>query len=323
MNMFNGLFGLAVSLFVLPLVALATTEPQAKKTEPPQAQTLVQEKLLALDLQLSHKADQEGILPAFFPLLTQDAVLFPINGHPLCGSAACAELIKKYQASNNIIKGQWQPLGAGLSANEDLAYTYGRYQRGNAELEHDNKIAYRYYATIWKKNQAGEWQIAVSLGLLDYNFFHEPPLDMAQKVDITKVNAITAQVVQTEYDFARLAKEKGNIEAFYHYIADTGIALSFDGPPNTKESYGQNLAQPTPNKPPEDKRPILAWEPFYSFVAGSEDLAYNFGPYTFTAYDQNGQQHLLTGYFVTVWQRQPDNSWRFLLDGGNTCIQPE
>jgi ketosteroid isomerase-like protein len=321
MNVFTGIVGLAASMVVLPLLCFA--EVQVEKTEVPQAQTIIQEKLLELDRQLANKAFSEGVLNAFYPLLAKDAVLLPLNGHPVIGPAGCAAALKKFTPTGDTSKIKWEPLLAGISANEDVAYTHGRYPRGNTELEEGQKMTYGYYATIWKKTKPGEWQIAVSLGLINHDFSALPPLDMKKKVTLAKVDKITAELVKTELDFALMAKEKGTIDAFYNFIADTGLTISFDGPPNTKESYAQNLNPPNPAQQPTGKRPLLTWEPFYVFVSSSKDMAYDFGPYIFTAYDKNGNPHEVNGYFVTVWQRQSNNTWRFVLDGGNTSMQPE
>ncbi len=324
MNVFIGVAGLAASMFILPLVCFAGAQTEkADNTEIPKAQTIVQEKLLEVDRQLAKKASQEGILHAFYPVLAKEAVLFPGNGHPVIGPVGCAAAIKQDEADGMISKKEWEPLLAGISAQEDLAYTHGRYSRGHADPELEDKLGYGYYATIWKKSKTGDWQIVVSLGLIDLDFMSFPPLDMKKKVTISKANASTAEVIKTELDFAKLAREKGTNEAFYSYIADTGLALSFNGPPSTKEFYRQFMEQPHPEKKPDVKMPVLAWEPYYSFVSGSKDMAYNYGPYTFTVFDKEGNQFAAAGYFVTVWQRQSDNTWKFVLDGGNTCRHPD
>jgi ketosteroid isomerase-like protein len=58
----------------------------------------------------------------------------------------------------------------------------------------------------------------------------------------------------------------------------------------------------------------MQWEPVFSFVSVSGDMAYNYGPYKYTATDAKGNQQTGYGYFVTVWKKQPDNSWKFVLD---------
>ena len=66
----------------------------------------------------------------------------------------------------------------------------------------------------------------------------------------------------------------------------------------------------------------MEWEPVYSHAAASGDMAYNYGPYTYTASDAKGNIQKGYGYFITIWKKQPDNTWKFVFDGGNQSLPP-
>ena len=56
----------------------------------------------------------------------------------------------------------------------------------------------------------------------------------------------------------------------------------------------------------------LTWYPVLADVAQSGDLGYTTGPWTML---QNGQPQA-TGEYVTVWRKQPDGQWKFVVDMG-------
>ena len=61
----------------------------------------------------------------------------------------------------------------------------------------------------------------------------------------------------------------------------------------------------------------LSWEPLRAEIAASQDLGYTFGRYAL----RDGETVKAYGVYVTVWKKQPDGSWKFVLDGGGTTPQ--
>ena len=60
---------------------------------------------------------------------------------------------------------------------------------------------------------------------------------------------------------------------------------------------------------------MLAWQPSFAEVARGGDLGYTFGPWEFKQ-DIKDQKPIAYGHFVTVWQKQSDGSWKFVVDLG-------
>jgi ketosteroid isomerase-like protein len=115
-----------------------------------------------------------------------------------------------------------------------------------------------------------------------------------------------AGIDKTEHDFAVMADRDGIAEAFYFFAADSAVILRggklIRGREAIKEYYSTNLKPGT----------RLLWAP--DFVEVSGDLGYTYGRYTHLVPDSTGSMKESHGYFHTVWQRQPDGSWRFVWD---------
>jgi ketosteroid isomerase-like protein len=62
---------------------------------------------------------------------------------------------------------------------------------------------------------------------------------------------------------------------------------------------------------------ILSWEPVYEKIAENGDIGYTYGIWTNTI-KASGEKS--QGTYVTVWQKQEDGSWKFVLDTGTSGL---
>jgi hypothetical protein len=109
-------------------------------------------------------------------------------------------------------------------------------------------------------------------------------------------------VVDAEYAFAASAKPLGVRGAFLKYLASDSIICA-PLPVN-------GIASTAAGEPNADS---LVWYPTYSQTAGSADLGYTTGPWTFHSADGKTEVH---GTFLSVWRKQPDDTWKVVLDCG-------
>ena len=128
---------------------------------------------------------------------------------------------------------------------------------------------------------------------------------LAQKSE--PVSAVTT-LAETERAFAKTSKEKGTREAFLAFIAEDGTLFR---PMAVKGKQWLLEHHPAPS----NNRPLLAWQPSYAEVARAGDLGYTFGPWEFKK-DIKDEKPVAYGHFVTVWQKQSDGSWKFVVDLG-------
>ncbi|HSK63087.1 MAG TPA: DUF4440 domain-containing protein [Pyrinomonadaceae bacterium] len=116
------------------------------------------------------------------------------------------------------------------------------------------------------------------------------------------------EMVLTEQAFSRMAAEKNTRDAFMAYIADDGL-LFRPGAVNGKKWM---LEHPVP---PSDKRPLLAWQPSFAGMSAAGDLGFTTGPWELKE-DVKDEKPAGYGHFVTVWKKQADGSWKFVVDLG-------
>lgn len=127
-------------------------------------------------------------------------------------------------------------------------------------------------------------------------------------------NPTLSSLVETERAFSRAAAEKNTREAFLAFIADDGILFR----PNAVN--GRKWMQENP-MPTSTKHPLLSWQPIFADLSQAGDLGYTTGPWEYKE-DINDREPVAYGNFVTVWKRQSDRSWKFVIDLGISNPRP-
>jgi hypothetical protein len=117
-------------------------------------------------------------------------------------------------------------------------------------------------------------------------------------------SAALKELLATERAFAKLAAEKGTNAAFRAYIAEDAILFRPD-PINGKVYLDGN-----PDSPGQ-----LTWRPIRAFMASSGRIGWTSGPWEYRT-SATDPSPAATGTFFTVWERQEDGAFRFLVDGG-------
>jgi len=115
-------------------------------------------------------------------------------------------------------------------------------------------------------------------------------------------------LLQTDREFSTMSEKEGMITAFLAYIAEDGVILRDNSLPSKgKESLRVYYTGKS------DTSFILTWEPIYSDISSSCDLGYTYGTYK-TTVKVTGE--VSKGTYVTIWKKQSDGTWKFMLDTG-------
>lgn len=120
------------------------------------------------------------------------------------------------------------------------------------------------------------------------------------------------KVIQIERDFAAASLQRGSKRSFLEYVAADGVIFR----PGPVPAYATILKDPD-----DDQRSTLDWWPAMGAISQSADLALSVGPWVANdpaASDFNERQ--VYGYYATVWRKQADGRWRFVIDGAGARL---
>jgi ketosteroid isomerase-like protein len=117
------------------------------------------------------------------------------------------------------------------------------------------------------------------------------------------------EMQQTDVDFSNYSKEKGIKKAFLEYMEDDGVLLR----PNKLPIIGADAVEFLSNM--NDSLIELTWEPHGGDVSKIGDMGYTYGVYTL-----KDSENISKGTYVTIWRKQKDGNWKFVLDTGNQGI---
>lgn len=122
--------------------------------------------------------------------------------------------------------------------------------------------------------------------------------------------ALKAEIARTEDAFCALAQEQGLLAAFTHFAAPDVAFIDTD--PRRYRGLAAVMARIGPDKPGVK----LTWSAMFTDVSDDGTLGYDYGRYLLTAPGKDGKSRSAAGFFLTIWKRQPDGSWRYVMDNG-------
>lgn len=122
----------------------------------------------------------------------------------------------------------------------------------------------------------------------------------------------TFQLLDIDRSFSKLSEQKGIKFALIQFIDSKGAFLrpgSFPLIGGQALNYVSQL---------DDNSYKMTWEPRGGSVAISGDLGYTFGVYSIKP---NNKDTILYGTYVSVWKKQSDGNWKFVLESQNEGIE--
>lgn len=112
-------------------------------------------------------------------------------------------------------------------------------------------------------------------------------------------------MVDAEKAFIQMARVENRRDAFLFFLSDSAVTQGPEGPIKGKARLQQ---QPVT----ED---WLDWEVAYSDIAASGDFGFNSGPWNFRP-KKTDEKPVAFGEFNSVWKKQPNGSWKNVMDIG-------
>jgi ketosteroid isomerase-like protein len=137
---------------------------------------------------------------------------------------------------------------------------------------------------------------------------------------IEELNKIEKEIIETEKAFSDTSEKKGFSKALAEYAADNGIKLN----PGQYAVFGkQQLQKEAQEHSIGSNQGTITWKPLKIDIAESGDMAIAFGDWEFKFESPiTRRDTTLYGNYVTVWKKQKDRTWKFIIDGGNPTPGP-
>lgn len=131
--------------------------------------------------------------------------------------------------------------------------------------------------------------------------------EVSTKVDKAQLKK---EVAAMEDAFCAMAKEQGLLAAFSYFAAPDVAFIDTDprqwrGPAAVQQRIG-----------PDQPGGSLTWSALFTDVSDDGTLGYNYGRYEHRSRGPDGQEVVHGGWFLTIWKRQPDGTWRYVMDNG-------
>jgi len=254
---------------------------------------------------LGEAVERTGFASGFLGAAGGDLVLL-VEGAPiLAGRDRLAGWLRS-QTDLHGARVTWMPYRVLVSADGELGITFG-----TSLLEPGTgRAASGSYISVWRK-AAGGWVLAASV----QNGGWAGPVTISS--GLTRASGpgeLLDPAAAADRAFARLAGDSGAPIGFARFIAPDGITFAAGselniGPADVfarmREGRGAGAA--------------WQWHPVFSYLAESGDLGATIGEAEIRV---PGMPAPLLSKYLTVWQRQPDGSLKFIVDAGNGRPSP-
>ncbi len=156
--------------------------------------------------------------------------------------------------------------------------------------------------------------IVIIIGIL---FLNREISDTGVKNKKEMTEQAKADLIRTDIEFYNISQKAGTGRAFIDFADDSAVLMRQDrfpaiGKPEVIKLYTgrENIITP------------LKWKPVKAEISNDGTLGYTYGNWEFASKDKRGKEDILYGNYVTIWKKQKDGKWKYVLDGGNTTPPP-
>ena len=144
----------------------------------------------------------------------------------------------------------------------------------------------------------------ISLGSCNHP---EPPAPNHEAMK-ARMDSLRTDLLNTDIAFSQLSEQKGRNAAFISYAAEHATLLRPYSMPITGKDTIVSLFNAY-----SDSNYVLTWVPIRADVAHSGELGFTYGTYLLTIKNVGKEE----GTYCTVWKKDKNHSWKFVLDTGN------
>jgi ketosteroid isomerase-like protein len=125
-----------------------------------------------------------------------------------------------------------------------------------------------------------------------------------------------AALMRVDAEFSAAAQQVGLAEAFVRYADPAATML----PPGQSAISGHEAIRKQLSGLPAGS--TMTWKPFRADAAASGDLGYTLGTYELRSTDESGKPIARYGKYCSIWKKQKDGSWKWVVDVGTPSPAP-
>ena len=245
-----------------------------------------------------------------------DDVVYLRGGLPIVRGRTAAAAIVAAESLSAGAAVRWQPVRAEASADGRSGYSYG-YTIVSAPPAAVGAPSIRIdrYISFWRRDDAG-WRI---VAYAETYGAPPPALTLPREAasaviadtPMVRTRGALEQVRAADTAFSARAQRVGTGRAFGEFAAENAQIFStpgefITGPRAISESFG-----------PSGSSGALVWHPVAGDASQSGDLGFTVGNAVFTGQREDGGQVVRYSKYLTVWKKQRDGGWRYVVDGGS------
>jgi ketosteroid isomerase-like protein len=143
------------------------------------------------------------------------------------------------------------------------------------------------------------------------------PASLALAAGTAEVEAARAALLKVDAEFSQAAQTLGIAEAFVRYADPSATMLpagenAITGHEAVRKQFADLPAGST-----------LVWKPYQADAATSGDLGYTLGTYELRTTDKDGKPVVRYGKYCSVWKKQKDGGWKWVVDVGTPSPPPK
>jgi len=139
------------------------------------------------------------------------------------------------------------------------------------------------------------------------------PLFFSCEKDQKTREELIVEIMDTDIAFSDYSVKEGKNNAFIAYADQNAVLMRSNGMPiEGLASIKEHITMHP------DTGYVLTWKPIFGEVSTSGDLGYTYGIWDLK---QNGDTGIYQGTYTTIWKKQADDSWKWVLDTGNQGLK--
>ncbi|MEO6525892.1 MAG: DUF4440 domain-containing protein [Gemmatimonadaceae bacterium] len=271
------------------------------------------DELLRADLGRADSVTRKGMAVGLAANFTDD-VVYLRGGLPVIRGRIAARAVAAAESLGTNFAVRWQPVRAEASRDGKSGYSYG-YTIVSTTSAGAPSIRVDRYIAFWRLLPVG-WRIAAYA-----ETYGAPPAALSlpdsasssvlADAPMPRRKGALEAIRAADSDFSRDAGKLGTGEAFGRYAASDAQMFStpgefISGPGAISQSFGAPTG-----------KSVLVWHPIHGEVSEAGDLGFTVGNAIFTGAREDGAKIVRYSKYLTVWKKQRDGNWRYVVDGGS------